>query len=118
MHCVNLAFSLLECALVTGVQTLHDALHVHKVLFIAQSRALMKSCQKEIVGERHSLVLEAFLIWNGQTKMRLKSSPKEETRQIEPLLAFSLWRLLKSGGEALLQQFVVFSQRSDVLRGL
>lgn len=55
------------------------------------------------MGERHSLVLEAFLIRKGQMKLRLKSSPKEETRQIEPLLFFFVWRLLKGGGEALLQ---------------
>lgn len=63
------------------------------VLFIAQSRALkicygvlLRQCKKEKVGERHSLVLEDFLVWKGQTKTRLKSSPKEETMQIEPLL--------------------------------
>jgi hypothetical protein len=70
-------------------------------LFIAQKRrALNLNIVEKEVGERHSLVLEAFLTRKGQMKMRLKSSPKEETRQVEPLFAFFLWRLLKSGGES------------------
>lgn len=64
-------------------------------LFIAQSHALIESAKEKEVGERHSLVLEAFLIREGQMKLRLKSSPKKETRQIEPLLFFFVWRLLK-----------------------
>ena len=70
---------------------MHNAL-LKSVLFIAQSHALE-------VGERHSLVLEAFLMWKGQMKMRLKSSPKEETRQIEPLLFFLCGVCLKAVGK-------------------
>lgn len=43
MHCVNLAFLHLICAFVTGVQILHDALHV-------RAQMLLKS----VLGTIHS----------------------------------------------------------------